>query len=71
MTSAKEPMSFRYTVTFRTLSMDDPDASTTFLRFSSACLACAAAPSGILPVEGSTGIWPDTYTVPFWTTAWE
>jgi hypothetical protein len=64
-------MSFRNTVTFRTLSMDDPEASMTLLRFSSACLACAAAPSGILPVDGSTGICPETYTVPFCTTAWE
>src|SRR5450759_4505292 len=65
-------MSVRYTVVLTTLFKDDPELSSTALRFSSTRSVCAAmSPSTILPVAGSRGIWPLRKAKPFETTAWE
>ena len=48
-----------------------PAASSRFERFVRACFACSFDPSGISPVEGTTGITPDVYTIPLTSIACE
>ena len=48
-----------------------PAASSRFDKFVNACFACAAEPSGISPVAGTTGMIPDVYTIPFTSIACE
>ncbi len=59
------------TVVFMTCSISVPAAFSRWERFSNACLACATEPSGISPVDGTTGIMPEVYTIPPVSTAWE
>ena len=60
--AAKSPMSARKQVVFTTLSRVTPAASRMAPTFLQLCSACAAMPSGIAPVAGSTGIWPEVMT---------
>ena len=60
--AAKSFMSARKTVVFTTSAMEPPAASTMALPFVSDCFVCAETSSGMTPVAGSMGSWPETKT---------
>ena len=69
--AAKSSMFLMNTVVLTTLAIDVPAASKRAVMLLKTLSACAAAPSGITPVAGSTGIIPDVYTIPFTSMACE
>ena len=69
--AAKSFISLMNTVVLTTESMLLPAASSRWERLVSACFACAAEPSGISPVAGTTGMIPDVYTIPLTSIACE
>ena len=59
------------TVVLITSSTKTPDSLISSQRLPIACLACASMPSGISPVDGTTGITPDVNTNPLASIACE
>ena len=64
-------MSARKQVVFTTWAVELPAASSTAFTFSSDWRDCASIPSGISPVFGFTGSWPETNTKPLPAVPWE
>ena len=64
LTAANWDKSVRYRPRRTIRSSEPPAASATALRFSNTCRACASMPpSTTSPVAGTSGIWPEKYTV--------
>ena len=62
-TAAKSLMSARKMTVLTTFVMERPASARMALRFARLCAACSSTVSAILPVAGSTGIWPETNTI--------
>lgn len=69
-TAAKSLISARKMTVLTTFAMERPASARMALRFARLCAACSSTVSAILPVAGSTGIWPETNTILPRSIAW-
>ena len=69
-TAEKSLISARKMTVLTTFAMERPASARMALRFARLCAACSSTVSAILPVAGSTGIWPETNTILPRSIAW-